>query len=350
MADLVIEGARTLAFVRSRRGAELTALAAKRMLPRWTRWRRVAAYRAGYLAEDRRALERRWTAVSCSAWPARTRWSSAWTSPGWTRWWWPATRARWRRSGSRPGAPGGPGTGRWWCSWPGRTRWTPIWCTTRRRCWSGRSRPRCWTRGTRTSWRRTWRAPRPSCRSPRRACDGFGGRPPRGCWSTNWSPTDAAASADRLVLDVPGAAARVGRHPWLRRRAGGGGGGGLRADARHRRPGIGVLVGASGGGVPAPGRVVRGGRAGSGAGSGAGARRGPGVDHAAEERRGHLGGAGAGTAGLRRGQHVPRRGGRDLAGGRLPAPAALGRGARPGAAGPAGADAAHQGGLVHDRR
>lgn len=60
MADLVIEGARTLAFVRSRRGAELTALAAKRTLAEVSESLpgRVAAYRAGYLAEDRRELER----------------------------------------------------------------------------------------------------------------------------------------------------------------------------------------------------------------------------------------------------------------------------------------------------
>jgi DEAD/DEAH box helicase domain-containing protein len=60
MADLVVEGARTLAFVRSRRGAELTALAAKRVLAEVsdTLPGRVAAYRSGYLAEDRRALEK----------------------------------------------------------------------------------------------------------------------------------------------------------------------------------------------------------------------------------------------------------------------------------------------------
>ncbi|HKN99101.1 MAG TPA: DEAD/DEAH box helicase, partial [Pseudonocardiaceae bacterium] len=60
MADLVIEGARTLAFVRSRRSAELTALAAKRTLAEVSAELpdRVAAYRAGYLAEDRRALEK----------------------------------------------------------------------------------------------------------------------------------------------------------------------------------------------------------------------------------------------------------------------------------------------------
>jgi DEAD/DEAH box helicase domain-containing protein len=60
MADLVVEGARTLTFVRSRRGAELTALAARAHLadraPQLSNT--VASYRAGYLAEDRRALER----------------------------------------------------------------------------------------------------------------------------------------------------------------------------------------------------------------------------------------------------------------------------------------------------
>ena len=60
LADLVLEGARTLCFVRSRRGVELTALSAKRILeqvdPELAP--RVAAYRAGYLADDRRTLER----------------------------------------------------------------------------------------------------------------------------------------------------------------------------------------------------------------------------------------------------------------------------------------------------
>ena len=60
MADLMAEGARTLTFVRSRRGAELTALGARARLedvaPDLVDL--VASYRAGYLAEDRRALER----------------------------------------------------------------------------------------------------------------------------------------------------------------------------------------------------------------------------------------------------------------------------------------------------
>ncbi|KUI46377.1 DEAD/DEAH box helicase [Mycobacterium sp. GA-1199] len=60
MADLVAEGARMLTFVRSRRGAELTALGARARLAEKAPdlADRVASYRAGYLSEDRRALER----------------------------------------------------------------------------------------------------------------------------------------------------------------------------------------------------------------------------------------------------------------------------------------------------
>ncbi|MGH3905043.1 MAG: DEAD/DEAH box helicase [Pseudonocardiaceae bacterium] len=58
LADLVAEGARTLVFVRSRRGAELTALGAQRALSTvGDLSSRVAAYRAGYLPEERRTLE-----------------------------------------------------------------------------------------------------------------------------------------------------------------------------------------------------------------------------------------------------------------------------------------------------
>ncbi|MEZ5131666.1 MAG: DEAD/DEAH box helicase [Mycobacterium sp.] len=60
LADLVAEGARTLGFVRSRRGAELTALGARSRLEEIAPDLRdtVASYRAGYLAEDRREIER----------------------------------------------------------------------------------------------------------------------------------------------------------------------------------------------------------------------------------------------------------------------------------------------------
>lgn len=59
LADLVVEGARTLAFVRSRHGAELTAMGARRLLaeaaPELAA--RVESYRSGYLPEERRELE-----------------------------------------------------------------------------------------------------------------------------------------------------------------------------------------------------------------------------------------------------------------------------------------------------
>jgi DEAD/DEAH box helicase domain-containing protein len=61
LTDLVIGQVRTLAFVRSRRGAEAVALTAQRRLaeidPELVK--RVATYRGGYLPEERRELERR---------------------------------------------------------------------------------------------------------------------------------------------------------------------------------------------------------------------------------------------------------------------------------------------------
>ncbi|WP_326598285.1 DEAD/DEAH box helicase [Streptomyces sp. NBC_01803] len=57
LTDLVSRGVRTVAFVRSRRGAELISLIAQERLDAADR-RRVAAYRGGYLPEERRALER----------------------------------------------------------------------------------------------------------------------------------------------------------------------------------------------------------------------------------------------------------------------------------------------------
>ncbi|MFI5763654.1 DEAD/DEAH box helicase [Streptomyces sp. NPDC051563] len=60
LTDLVVQGVRTVAFVRSRRGAELIAVIAQEKLAAVDRSlpRRVAAYRGGYLPEERRALER----------------------------------------------------------------------------------------------------------------------------------------------------------------------------------------------------------------------------------------------------------------------------------------------------
>ena len=59
LTDLVVEGVRTLAFIRSRRGAETVSVMTKRLLaevaPELAD--RVAAYRGGYLPEDRRLIE-----------------------------------------------------------------------------------------------------------------------------------------------------------------------------------------------------------------------------------------------------------------------------------------------------
>ncbi len=61
LTDLVVEGVRTLAFVRSRRGVESVAATAAELLsevaPELAG--RVAPYRGGYLPEERRALEQR---------------------------------------------------------------------------------------------------------------------------------------------------------------------------------------------------------------------------------------------------------------------------------------------------
>lgn len=59
LSDLVCSGVRTLAFVRSRRGAETVAMLARDSVDEvdGDLATRVAAYRGGYLAEERRALE-----------------------------------------------------------------------------------------------------------------------------------------------------------------------------------------------------------------------------------------------------------------------------------------------------
>jgi DEAD/DEAH box helicase domain-containing protein len=59
LTDLVLERVRTLAFIRSRRGAEAVALTARRLLEETdpSLGGQVAAYRGGYLPEERRALE-----------------------------------------------------------------------------------------------------------------------------------------------------------------------------------------------------------------------------------------------------------------------------------------------------
>jgi DEAD/DEAH box helicase domain-containing protein len=57
MADLVDDGVRTIGFARSRRAAELLAEFTRRGIGDAQTRGRIRAYRAGYLAEDRRAIE-----------------------------------------------------------------------------------------------------------------------------------------------------------------------------------------------------------------------------------------------------------------------------------------------------
>jgi len=61
LGDLVVDGVRTVAFVRSRRGAEAVAVSTRRALAEVDPAlpSRVAAYRSGYLPEERRTLEQR---------------------------------------------------------------------------------------------------------------------------------------------------------------------------------------------------------------------------------------------------------------------------------------------------
>jgi len=90
LGRLVAENVQTLAFIRSRRGAESVALAARRSLDAHDGdHTKVAAYRSGYLPEDRRRLEAALElgvnitgldAVLIAGWPGT--WASLWQQAG----------------------------------------------------------------------------------------------------------------------------------------------------------------------------------------------------------------------------------------------------------------------------
>ncbi len=170
MTELVIEDARMLAFIRSRRGVELAALSAQRALSDVddSLAAKVAAYRGGYLPEDRRELERSLLsgelravattnalelgvdisgldAVVVAGYPGTL--ASFWQQAG-------------RAGRDGEGALGGLRRAR-------RPAGPPTSYTTRRPCCTGRSRRPCSTRPTHTFSNRTWPALRPNCRSTR---------------------------------------------------------------------------------------------------------------------------------------------------------------------------------------
>ena len=83
LAKLVVEGARTIVFMKSRKAVELMAHFAKRNLEDMGHpdlAKRIAPYRAGYTSMQRRELEHQLQAESCSASSPPTRSSSASTS------------------------------------------------------------------------------------------------------------------------------------------------------------------------------------------------------------------------------------------------------------------------------
>ena len=275
---------------------------------------RVAAYRAGYLREERRELERALLHGDAAR-------------PGLDQ------RAGTRRRPGRPGRgadlrlPGHPGLavaagrpgralragGARACWWPGTTRSTPTWCTTRRRCSAGRSRRPCSTRPTRTCSapqlclrrRRARRSPRPTWSSSatgrrrrvrrtwsRRArC---GSRPTGWYWrhrerpevdlrGTGGAPVCVVeAATGRLLGTVDAGSAHFQLHPG----------------AVYLHQGVSYVVDDA-----RPRRRVR-----------AGARRGAGLVHPRPRRHLAVGGVGPLLRGRRAGRAVPRRGRRDQPG------------------------------------
>jgi DEAD/DEAH box helicase domain-containing protein len=151
LTDLVINDVRTLAFVRSRRGSEVVSLLTRHALEEVDRTlpRTVAAYRAGFLPEERRLLERRLTSGDLRGVAATSALELGIDVTG--------------LDAVLLAVRGGQGRARWRCSWLVTTRWTPIWCTTRMRSSVSRSRRPCSTPKIPTSWGRTWPRQQPSC-------------------------------------------------------------------------------------------------------------------------------------------------------------------------------------------
>lgn len=167
LTDLTVQGIRSVAFVRSRRGAELISVIAQEKLAEVDRSlaRRVAAYRGGYLPEERRALERALHSGELLGLAATTALELGVDVSG-------LDAVVIMRLPGHPGVPvaaGGPSPaapdrGRWRCWWPATTRWTPSSSTTPRPCSTNRWNRRSSTPTTRTSSPRTCAPPPRNCR------------------------------------------------------------------------------------------------------------------------------------------------------------------------------------------
>ncbi len=171
VSRLVGAGARTIAFARSRRAAELLADIARRDLGGDV-GRRVKTYRAGYLPEDRRRIERALAEGELLAVASTTALELG------------------IDIGSLDAAvlAGYPGTRASMWQQAGRARTTPSTSTsplTRRTCSTSRPRTRWSTRPTPTSSDPTWPAPRRSSRWRRTSWSSSARPPPR-----PWPPSE----------------------------------------------------------------------------------------------------------------------------------------------------------------
>ncbi len=154
LAELVRDGTSVLAFIRSRRGAEAAAAIAKSRLAESGDGElaaRIAAYRSGYLPEERRELERALRTGEIKALAATPALELGVNISGLDAVLiagWPGTRAAlWQQAGRAAAAPAGTAPR---SSSPATTRLTPIWSTIPRLCCTGRSRPPSLTRPTPT--------------------------------------------------------------------------------------------------------------------------------------------------------------------------------------------------------
>ena len=353
LADLVIEGARTLAFVRSRRGAELTALGAQRVLAEVepALVARVSPYRGGYLPEERRALEAalvRGDLLGVATTNALELGVDIAGLDAVVVAGFPGTRASfWQQAGRA-------GRGRDEALVVLVARDDPLdtYLVHHPDALLGAPVEGCVLDPT-----------NPYVLAPHLACaaaelplteadvDVLGGPGGRGGAGRAGGRRGAAPQAHGVVLAVVGARpCRVGGPARGRAGAGGGGRGRHGPDARHSGGRRRARERPSGRGVPAPGRELRRRRPRSGRPTRPGARRRTGLAHGRTVDGGRRRGAGDRAPRPRRGPRVVRRGQRHHAGDCLSAPHARRRRAGDRAAGHARADARDARRLVRRRR